>query len=454
MKRKILLSLCTVALMASAQKYEPTWESIDSRPVPQWFEDARFGIFIHWGVYSVPAWATVDKSIASGPVYSEWYWWQKNTDTSRVGDATRRYHSENFGDNFKYQDFAPDFKAERFDPAQWADLFKASGARYVVLTSKHHEGFTLWPSAESWNWNSVDIGPHRDICGELTEAVKAAGLHMGFYYSLYEWYNPVFLNDVDRYVDGRMLPQLKDLVCRYEPDMVWTDGEWEHPSETWRSTEFLAWLYNESPVRDRVVVNDRWGKETRGRHGGFYTTEYDLSASQADNMSKSTHPWEECRGIGGSFAYNRAETLEHYSTTRELVTTLIERVARGGNLLLDIGPKADGTIPLVMQDRLLGIGKWLETNGEAIYGSQPWVRASDNKADGVCYTTVGSDLYVHITRPCDSVNLKGIRRGASASVLGGAHKVRLAGTRLVLPEALRTAAADMPVVIRLKNAVL
>lgn len=168
---------------------------------------------------------------------------------------------------------------------------------------------------------------------------------------------------------------------------------------------------------------------------------------------KNAHPWEECRGIGGSFAYNRAETLEHYSSTRDLVATLIERVARGGNLLLDIGPKADGTIPLVMQDRLLGIGKWLATNGEAIYGSQPWHAAADNKADGVYYTTVGNDLYVHITRPCEVVNLKGIRREAEASVLGGAHKVRMAGTRVLLPEALRTAAADMPVVIRLKGAV-
>lgn len=275
---------------------------------------------------------------------------------------------------------------------------------------------------------------------------------MGFYYSLYEWYNPIFLNDVDRYVDQRMLPQLKDLVTRYEPDMIWTDGEWEHPSATWRSTEFLAWLFNDSPVRDRVAVNDRWGKETRGHHGGFYTTEYDLNAAQAENMSKNAHPWEECRGIGGSFGYNWAETLEHYSSTRDLVITLIERVARGGNLLLDIGPKADGTIPLVMQERLLGIGKWMDSNSEAIYNSKPWDKAAENKSDGVFFTTVGPDLYVHVTKPCDSIKLKGIRKPSNVTVLGSKHNARLSGSKLILSEPLRDAADEMPQVIKLSNA--
>ena len=448
-----MLSLCAIGLIASAQKYESTWESIDSRPVPSWFEESRFGIFIHWGVYSVPGWATVDKSVSANPVYSEWYWWQKNTDAGAVGDATRRYHSATYGEDFKYQDFAKDFEAEYFDPGEWADLIKASGARYVVLTSKHHEGFALWPSAESWNWNSVDIGPHRDLCGELSAAVKECGLRMGFYYSLYEWYNPIYLSDVDRYVDQHMLPQLKDLVNRYEPDMVWTDGEWDYTSSTWRSTEFLAWLYNESAVRDHVVVNDRWGCETRGIHGGFYTTEYDLNGAQADNMSKNTHPWEECRGIGNSFGYNRAERLEHYSTSRELVVTLIERVARGGNLLLDIGPKADGTIPLVMQERLLGIGRWMDVNGEAIYCSKPWHNEAENKIEGVYFTAVGRDLYVHITKPCKSVLLKNICRPTEVSVLGGRHKVSLSGTRLVLSQGLADAVADMPCVVKLAGAI-
>lgn len=456
--KRILLALCCLAAahFTAAQAYRPTWESIDSRPVPEWFSEAKFGIFIHWGLYSVPAWATVDRSITTNPVYSEWYWWQKNTDTSAVGDATRAYHKATYGDDFKYPDFVKDFHAERFDPAAWADLFAASGAGYVVLTSKHHEGFALWPSAEAWNWNSVDVGPHRDLAGDLAKAVRDRGLRMGFYYSLYEWYNPIYLSDVDRYVEQHMLPQMKDLVCRYEPDILWTDGEWEHPSDVWRSTEFLAWLYNESPVRDRVAVNDRWGKETRGRHGGFYTTEYDLNDSQADGMSKSSRPWEECRGIGNSFGYNWAETLEHYAPTRKLVTTLVERVARGGNLLLDIGPKADGTIPLVMQERLLGIGAWLKRNGEAIYASRPWSGAADNAADGVYFTTRGEDLYLLLTEPCAEVRLKGVARPRKAEVLGAETVVRCSwsggGAKVSVPEKVRGAAAEMPQVICLRGA--
>ncbi|WP_295958221.1 alpha-L-fucosidase [uncultured Alistipes sp.] len=455
--KKYLLILCLViSQFAVAQPYEPRWESVDSRPVPAWFAEARFGIFIHWGLYSVPAWATIDKAIATHPVYSEWYWWQKNTDTSRVGDATRAYHKATYGDDFKYPDFVRDFKAERFDPAAWADLFAASGAKYVVLTSKHHEGFALWPSAEAWNWNSVDVGPHRDLAGELSEAVREKGLRMGFYYSLYEWYNPIYLNDVDRYVEQHMLPQMKDLVCRYSPDILWTDGEWEHPSSTWRSEEFLAWLYNESPVRETVVVNDRWGKETRGRHGGFYTTEYDLDSSHAANMSAAAHPWEECRGIGNSFGYNRAETLEHYSSTQQLIVTLIERVARGGNLLLDVGPKADGTIPLVMQERLLGIGAWMGVNGEAIYGTEPWDKAAQNKADGVFFTTKGDDLYVLYTKPQAVLTLKGVATPRRADILGAEARVRCAaskgGVRLTLPAEVLRDAQERPQVVRLAGA--
>ena len=175
-----------------------------------------------------------------------------------------------------------------------------NGAQYVVLTSKHHEGFALWPSRYSWNWNAVDVGPHRDVLGDLTAAVRRAGLRMGYYYSLYEWFNPQYHDDLRGYIDGYMWPQLKELVTTYEPDVVWTDGEWDHPSDVWRSTDFLAWLYNESPVRDRVVVNDRWGKETRSKHGGFYTTEYALVHDGALSEDAARHKWEECRGIGGS----------------------------------------------------------------------------------------------------------------------------------------------------------
>lgn len=378
------------------KKYTADWPSLDARPIPQWFNDAKLGIFIHWGVYSVPAWAPVGKEYATYSKYSEWYWNRLVTDSSNVGKAFRQYHNAAYGPNTKYQDFAPQFKAELFDPAQWAEIIKQSGAKYVVLTSKHHDGFTLWPSAQSWNWNAADVGPHRDLAGELSAAVKEKGLHMGFYYSLYEWFNPLYKTDVNKYVSDHMIPQLKDLVQRYEPEVIWPDGEWEHPSATWKSTEFLAWLYNESAVKNSVVVNDRWGKETRGKHGGYYTTEYDIVHNEDATKKKFDHPWEECRGIGGSFGYNRNENLADYETSDALIHMLIQKVSRGGNLLLDIGPAADGTIPVIMQQRLADLGAWLKTNGEAIYGT---TAADMEPGDGVYFTRKGKDVFVFITKP-------------------------------------------------------
>jgi alpha-L-fucosidase len=310
------------------------------------------------------------------------------------------------------------WKAQHFEPAHWADIFKRAGAKYVVLTSKHHEGFTLWPSEQSWNWNSVDVGPHRDICGDLTEAVKETGLHMGFYYSLYEWYNPLYHNDLEKYVDDHMIPQMKDLVNRYEPDILWTDGEWDHPSEKWKSTEFLAWLYNESPVKETVCVNDRWGKETRGLHGGYFTTEYDLVHDRI-GVGEVERPWEECRGIGTSFGYNQIETLDHYMTSNALVDLLIAKVAGGGNLLLDVGPTADGRIPVIQQQRLLDMGVWLDINDEAIYGTRKWEGATINNTENVYFTKKGNDLYVLCSEfPEKPITIKGIKNAGKVSMLG------------------------------------
>ena len=400
MKLAIIITMIVIFILtpfpaASAVGYQPTWESLDARPTPAWFDEAKFGIFIHWGVYSVPAWGPKGK-------YSEWYWHSMQDKNG----PTWKFHVQTYGEKFKYQDFAPMFKAEMFDPDQWADLFVQSGAKYIVLTSKHHDGFCLWPSAQSWNWNSVDIGPHRDLCGDLTEAVKAKGLKMGFYYSFYEWYNPLYRSDPQRYVEEHMLPQLKDLVMRYEPSLVWPDGEWEHPSELWKSTEFLAWLFNESPVREDVVIDDRWGKGCRGRHGGFYTTEY---GHGGENPGLAAHKWEECRGMGASFGYNRNEDISDYKSATELLHLLIGTVSKGGNLLLDIGPTADGRIPVIMQERLLQMGEWLNVNGEAIYGTRPWRATSEGDLvrytakDGVVYAVClkwpGKELVLSAPKP-------------------------------------------------------
>ncbi len=429
----ITIMLLLVCNMSFSQKYQPTWESIDSRPVPEWFLDSKFGIFIHWGVYSVPAWAPADAGLPVYAKYSEWYWRRIN-DESKAGKLFREHHNKQYGEDFLYQDFAARFKAENFHPGQWADLFKKAGARYVVLTSKHHEGFTLWPSEQSWNWNSMDIGPHRDLCGELTNAVKDAGLHMGFYYSLYEWYNPLYHSNLEKYVDDHMIPQMKDIVTRYEPDIVWPDGEWDHPSEKWKSTSFLAWLYNESPVKDKVCVNDRWGKETRGVHGGYYTTEYEL-VHDNKGPAGSGHPWEECRGIGNSFGYNRMENAGDYMQSNDLVDLLIKKVAGGGNLLLDIGPTADGRIPVIQQQRLLDIGKWLEVNGEAIYQTRMWNGSPENETDKVFFTKKGDALYVLCTEfPAAPIEVKGIKKAGKVTMLGYDGKVswRKKGKSLII----------------------
>ena len=366
------LSVYLLTASAFAQPYSPTWESIDRRATPSWFTDAKFGIFIHWGVYSVPAYAPV---IPGKLAYAEWHWNALTNgpkpNATAIQSGTLAYHQRQYGADYPYQNFAPQFRAELFDPDHWADVFERSGAKYVALTSKHHEGFALWPSREAsatWGrpWNAVETGPKRDVLGDLTEAVRRRGLKMGFYYSLYEWYNPLWLTDKPRYIRTHMFPQFKDLVTRYKPSLIFSDGEWDLPSAEWRSPELLAWLFNESAVKDDVVINDRWGKDSRHKHGGYWTTEY------TPGMSGMDHPWEESRGMGFSYGYNRAERLEHYHSGRELIVMLVDLVSRGGNLLLDIGPAADGTIPVVMEERLLQIGSWLKINGDSIYGTKPW----------------------------------------------------------------------------------
>jgi alpha-L-fucosidase len=370
MKLPVLILLIVVGATriasAAPASYAPTWDSLDQRPMPAWYADAKFGIFIHWGVYSVPAWGTVGE-------YAEWYWQRiKSTDPKHA--AWRQFDEINFGPDHDYRDFAPQFRAELFNPTQWADVFVRSGAKYVVLTSKHHEGFALWPSAEAsrtWGrpWNAVETGPKRDLLGDLADATRARGLTFGIYFSLYEWFNPLWLSDKPRFVDEHMTPQFKDVVTRYRPSIIFSDGEWDMPAAKWKSPELLAWLFNESPVRDEVVINDRWGGDTRHKHGGYWTTEY------AAGLKDGSHAWEESRGLAHSYGLNRAERADDYKTSRELILVLIDIVSRGGNFLLDIGPDADGTIPPLMEQRLLEIGDWLKVNGEAIHGTRAAARS-------------------------------------------------------------------------------
>lgn len=414
--------LCCVLLIHTnvfAQTYQPNWESLDKRPTPQWYSQAKFGIFLHWGIYSVPSWATNSNADGFGSNYAEWYWQRLFAPNLKIHKEFVAFHDSVYGKNFKYTDFAPKFTCELFNPTQWAQLFKDAGAKYVVLTSKHHDGFCLWPSAQSWNWNSVDVGPHKDLAGMLTNAVKEAGLHMGFYYSLYEWFNPVYKTDVNKYVEQRMLPQMKDLVSRYKPDVLWTDGEWEESSKTWRSEEFLAWLFNESPSKQTIAVNDRWGNDTKGVYGGFQTSEY------GQGSVKDNKPWEETRGIGQSFGYNRNENLNDYASSEELVHELINTVARGGNLLLNVGPAADGTIPVIMQQRLMDIGNWLIINGDAIYETTSWNKAPQvTKETELFFTLKQQSVFAIATKYKKEWVIKNISKPKNISMLGYKGKIQ------------------------------
>ena len=385
----LLCSPLQDALPVNQQDFEPNWESLSARETPQWFKDAKFGIFIHWGVYSVPAFCDTS-------TYSEWYqWWY---DTNSHGGKVRDFHHANYGKDFEYRDFAPMFRAEMWNPGEWAEIFRRSGARYMVITSKHHDGFCLWPNAKAsevrgYPWNSMETGPQRDLLGELFEACRAEGVRPGLYYSFMEWHSPLYDGDKDRYVDEVMIPQIKELIETYDPDVFWPDGEWNHPDTLWRSTEILEWVYENASNPD-IVVNDRWGKGLRGQVGDYTTTEYGSLGNSSGKGMRKERPFEECRGVGHSFAFNRAEGYDIYSSRTECVHMLIDLVSKGGVLLLDIGPTADGRIPLIMVDRLLAIGEWLEINGEAIYGTTAspfhgsllWGRA----------TRKGNTLYLHV----------------------------------------------------------
>jgi alpha-L-fucosidase len=181
------------AAAAAPHRYEPNWDSLMTRPLPSWYDEAKVGIFIHWGVYSVPSFNIHNMSKAIKDGYAaEWYWWYLH---GLPTEEVIAFHNKTYGRDFTYEEFGPMFKAEMWEPEQWAELFQASGAEYVGLTAKHHEGWCNWCSAEAFGWNSCDNGPHRDLVGEMTDAVRAKGLHMGLYHSIFEWYHPLYLED-------------------------------------------------------------------------------------------------------------------------------------------------------------------------------------------------------------------------------------------------------------------
>ena len=207
----------------------------------------------------------------------------------------------------------------------------------------------------------------------------------------------------DEYVDKHLIPQLKELVVNYKPSLIFADGgEWDGTEDYWKTKEFLSWLYNDSPVKDEVVVNDRFAKDMPGNHGDYYSSEY-----KDVDEAKLSHPWEESRGIGGSYGYNRAEGIEDYNSSEELIHELIDIVSRGGNLLLNVGPTADGRIPVIMQERLMDIGRWLEVNGEAIYETRKSpIPKQERTSQEVYFTSKDKELFCIFTQWTDSIEIK------------------------------------------------
>ncbi|KAK3787880.1 hypothetical protein RRG08_022173 [Elysia crispata] len=370
------ITLSVILHGAESIKYEPNWESIDSRPLPVWYDQGKIGIFLHWGVFSVPSYS------------SEWFWyhWQGPQPFPSVVN----FMKNNYKPDFTYADFAKDFSVQEgiFKPDYWADIFNASGARYIVQVTKHHEGFTSWPSKYSFNWNAMDVGPKRDLVGEVSKAIrKYPNLRYGIYHSLFEWFNPLYLQDRNNsfktqdFVFDKTLPELYELVNTYKPDVVWSDG-CNGPDEYWNSTHFLAWLYNESPVKDTVVTNDRWGNGALCHHGGFLTCH--------DHYNPGTlqkRKFENAMKLDGrSWGYRRNTALIDVISIESLLQNIAETISCNGNILINVGPTKDGVIAPIYEERLRQMGSWLGINGEAVYKSRPWAFQNDTVTSGIWYT--------------------------------------------------------------------
>jgi alpha-L-fucosidase len=364
--------------------FRPDWESLQKYEVPEWYKDAKFGIFIHWGVYSVPAFS------------NEWY----PRNMYEPGFEAYKHHTATYGpqDKFGYKDFVPMFKAEHFDPAAWAELFKKAGAKYVVPVAEHHDGFAMYDSGLS-DWTAAKMGPHRDVIGELGKAVRAEGLHFGVsshrvehdffmgvgrkiqsdvndpqYAAFYgpaqigviKWGTPVG-NDFT-YVSpawtNDWLARSAELVQKYHPDIVYFDWWIGQTSIRPNLTRFAAFYYNSSlKYGDHVgVIN--YKDYAMQEHAAVL----DLERGQLGDIRPLY--WQTDTSVSNkSWGYIKDDT---FKSPEFVVHQLIDIVSKNGNLLLNFGPRSDGTIPEEVQQVLLSVGAWLSVNGEAIYGTRPW----------------------------------------------------------------------------------
>ncbi len=431
--------------------FEPTLDSVRQHQVPDWFHDAKLGIFIHWGLYSVPAWAPhggdIDQQVAekgweamfANNPYAEWY-----LNSFRNGDTpTRRHHLDTYGNNFSYDDFAPQFNqaVANWNPDTWAALFKRAHAGYAVLTTKHHDGFLLWNSARTSPKKPAGYATTRDLVGELTDAVRAHGMRMGLYYSGgLDWsfeQRPV-RNFIDVYSTIVQTPEFveyadfhfRELIERYQPSILWNDIGYPAGADP---IKLFADYYNAVPDG---LVNDRWSQTVPAEeripkpgepigpppsaHSDYTTPEY---GSYKEILP---HKWEATRGIGHSFGYNQNEGESDYLASDVLIRMFADIVSKNGNLLLDVGPMADGTIPAMQVERLDALGAWLDVNGAAIFGTRPYTRAEGTTtADlGVRFTRKGDTAYaILMGTPAESnLSVVGLRAadGTTVRLLGHA----------------------------------
>lgn len=360
----------TANAKAKKKAYKPTWKSIMEHPTPEWFIDAKFGIYFHWGIYSVPAFG------------NEWY----PRNMYREGDKTFDYHRKTYGpqDKFGYKDFIPSFTAEKFDADEWIDLFVKAGAKFVGPVGEHHDGFAMWDSKLT-DWDAADMGPKRDIMGELAKAARRRGLKfMTSFHHAFNWkyYEPAFNYDAKDPRYGGLygephfpgipeseefledwLAKLTEVIDNYQPDYIWFDFCWKECTFEPYKRRFLSYYYNKG---------EEWGKGVVVSYKHDHLPQgagvLDLERGRLDSLRREI--WITDTSVDTkSWCYVQDP---EYKTVNTLVDNLIDRVSKNGNTLLNIGPRPDGTIPEEQKELLLGIGKWLDVNGEAIYGTRYW----------------------------------------------------------------------------------
>jgi len=371
---------------AAGKPFQPTWESLRKNPTPQWLREGKFGIYTHWGVYSVPAVGP------NGTWYSNHMYMDPNS-------PERVYHEVTYGplEKFGYKDFIPMFTGEKFNADEWADLFRKAGARFAGPVAEHHDGFSMWDTKYS-EWNAARMGPKRDIVGELSRAIKKRGLkfvtafhHAENWYFFPVWdkrldcsdarysglYGPIHEKGAqpDKQFLERWENKVLEVVDKYEPDFLWFDFGLGFIPEDYKK-DLLARYFNKAAAQNREVVVTYKDHDLPPGVGIN-----DLELGQEREMTY--HEWITDSSVDNQGAWGYVKGAG-YKTTENLVHNLVDRVSKNGFLLLNVGPKPDGTIPEEAKERLLGLGKWLETNGEAIYGTTPWIIAGEGptKLDG------------------------------------------------------------------------